>query len=193
MIRSIRRSILLFILVAAILAVGWFHFKTESIFRHVEAIVHAMEEGVQEGKAAPTFALPTLSGGIGEFNPKKGAHRYTMVHFFATWCYPCQEEMPLIVEAEKRLSQQGDHFVAVNLTSEEKGIQEVKAFLTHFNAPFDPLLDKEGDIQEQYQIFGIPTTLVVDREGRIVRRINGAMDEGMLTELPPFSVADASL
>lgn len=72
MIRFIRRSILFFILVAAILAVGWFHFKTESIFRHVEAIVHAMEEGVHEGKAAPTFALPTLSGGIGEFNPKKG-------------------------------------------------------------------------------------------------------------------------
>ena len=109
-----------------------------------------------------------------------------VVNFFATWCHPCQEEMPIIVEMEKRLKEKGAAFVAVNMTSQESSKDEIAPFLQHYRATFDPLLDKDGEIMKKYQIIGIPTTLVIDENGIIVQRINGGLTFELMEDLVIF-------
>lgn len=162
-------------LISAIIVTGWFHLRTEEIFRHVEVIVNAKTEGVQIDEIAPAFTLPTLSGK--EKTYKAGGAAVTVIHFFSTWCYPCQEEMPLIVKLEEEMTAKENQFIAVNLTSSETDRSQLQPFLNHYGASFDPLLDKAGLIQKKYQIFGIPTTLILDQKGKIISRINGPMNE----------------
>ncbi|WP_059103991.1 TlpA disulfide reductase family protein [Shouchella shacheensis] len=181
-----KKYLLRLCLLTAIVLVGWFHLKTESIFRHVEVIADANLEtaSAQVGELAPGFTLSTLGGSTASLEAKEG--RYTVLHFFATWCHPCQEEMPIIVEMAKRLETQGDQFIAVNLTSEDTGKAELRTFLKHYDATFDPALDKEGEVLDEYQIIGIPTTIVLDSQGEIIQRINGAMSPSMVEDLRPM-------
>lgn len=163
------------VLFAVVLA-GWFHYHTESVYKHVGVQVNAqIEEGVYVAQRAPEFQLKTLQGEEKSF--QVGEAQITVVHFFATWCYPCQEEMPIIVDLYNELTAQGNRFVAVNLTSSEQGISQIQPFLTHYKAPFDPLLDEQGLVQDMYQLFGVPTTLLINKEGIILKRINGPLSQ----------------
>ncbi len=101
--------------------------------------------------------------------------------------------MPIIVEMEKRLKQQGAAFLAINLTSQERSKAEIQPFLAHYEATFDPLLDEEGKVMEQYQIIGIPTTIVIDEKGFIVQRVNGGLTYQMMEDLIPLRNGDKVL
>ncbi|SDB82691.1 TlpA disulfide reductase family protein [Shouchella lonarensis] len=168
----------------AIGVVGWVYFQAEQVSPYdVEAIVKERAEGVHVGNIAPSFTLKTLSGTQDGYLPRPGN---TIIHFFATWCYPCQEEMPFIVRLHEQLRAQGDTFLAVNLTHEGDRQSDLSAFLNHFEATFDPVLDERGDIQQLYQIVGIPTTIVIGRDGIIEDRITGALSPQMIDQWVSF-------
>ncbi len=167
-------------LLLALIFVAIVYARSETlILKAEEAIESSAEYGVQVGKKAAPFTLQTLKGDTVSLEDFQGKN--VVVHFFATWRFPCQEEMPLIVELDKKLKEKGDVLLAVNLTSEEhdKGAS-LKQFLTHYRATFDPLLDVDGDVGALYNLLGIPTTIVIDEEGTIVKRINGQMSYSMM-------------
>ncbi|MDV2885638.1 MULTISPECIES: TlpA disulfide reductase family protein [Alkalihalophilus] len=172
-------------LILILCSVGFMYSQSESVFQQVEeAVAASVKQGVQVGNEAKSFELHSLRGETVSLNDFHGTP--VVINFFATWCPPCQEEMPVIVELEKRLTQKGAKFIAVNMTSQEASIAEVEPFLKHFNASFDVLLDETGEVMNMYQIIGIPTTVVIDENGVIVQRINGGLSYSMMEDLYLF-------
>lgn len=167
------------VLIVLLCAVGFMYSQSQSTFQKLEeSVANMIKPGVQVGQQAKDFSLRTLSGqevALSDYNGKG-----IVLHFFATWCTPCQEEMPLIVRMEERLKKANRELVVVNLTSQEQSKQEVKPFLDYFRASFDPLMDEKGEVMELYEIIGIPTTLVIDEDGIIVERINGMLSQEMI-------------
>lgn len=170
------------ILIILLCSVGFMYSQSTSVFEQVEeAVAASVSPGVQVGQEALPIELSTLQGKQVKLDDFKG--QQVVLNFFATWCHPCQEEMPVIVEMDKRLREQGAVFLAINLTSQEQSKAEIRPFLDHYRAFFDPLLDEEGEVMDRYQIIGIPTTIVIDEQGIIVQRINGEMSYGMMEDL----------
>ncbi|MBP3949527.1 redoxin domain-containing protein [Bacillus suaedae] len=170
------------VLIILLCGVGFMYSQSETVYQRLEESVAAtVQSGVQVGQVAVPFSLNTLSGE--EISLEDYAGKNVVLHFFATWCSPCQDEMPLIVEMEKRLKQEGRELVVVNLTSQEQSKSDIRPFLQYFKATFDPLLDEKGEVMKAYQVIGIPTTLVINEEGIIVERINGGLSKDMMEEL----------
>lgn len=138
------------------------------------------EEGVFPGQKAPTFSLKTLRGKTASLDEYKG--KPLVINLFASWCPPCQEEMPLLNELSKTLGDKGN-VIGVNLTNQERSLDDVKAFVKQFNVPFDVLLDEKGEVGKLYQIIGIPTTLLIDEKGIIQKRYNGMLTEKMIDKI----------
>ncbi|MDT8862724.1 TlpA family protein disulfide reductase [Alkalihalobacillus sp. MEB130] len=170
------------ILIILLCGVGFMYSQSESVYQQVEESVAAtVQKGVQVGQEALPIELTTLNGEQVSLDEYLG--QPVVLNFFATWCHPCQEEMPIILEMEKKLKEKGAAFLAINMTSQEKGKEEIKPFLQHYRANFDPLLDKDGDVMKKYQIIGIPTTIVIDEQGMIVQRINGGLTYEIMEDL----------
>jgi cytochrome c biogenesis protein CcmG/thiol:disulfide interchange protein DsbE len=116
-----------------------------------------------EGAAAPDFALPDVSGGSVRLSSLRG--KVVLLNFWATWCPPCEAEMPLLEEAHQTWGERGLVVLAVNFDEPE---DEVGAFRDRLGLSIPLLLDQGGAVQELYQVRGYPTSFLIDRDG-IVR------------------------
>ena len=95
-----------------------------------------------------------------------------LLNFWATWCSPCRREMKDLDELQAQLG--GANFAVVALSSDRKGIPAVRKFYDDYKIRH--LLaynDKSGKSQHTFQIFGLPTTLLLDRRGRELGRLVG--------------------
>jgi cytochrome c biogenesis protein CcmG/thiol:disulfide interchange protein DsbE len=140
----------------------------------------ATESGVRLGKALPSFTLDSLAG---EKVTVGQSDKITVINFWATWCPPCQEEMPELDQFAKR-NQQKINFYAVNL---QESSEKVSDFMNKNKYTMPVLLDKEGVVAKQFQVTAIPTTIIVDKNGLIKHRKSGAMTrnelEGIINSL----------
>lgn len=124
--------------------------------------------GVRVGKNSPVFTLTSLEGDkvtVGQ------AGKITVINFWATWCPPCQEEMPELDLFAKK-NQQKINFYAINL-QESNG--KVSEFMNKSKYTMPVLLDKDGIVAKQFQVAAIPTTIIIDKTGIIKHRQSGAM------------------
>ena len=117
------------------------------------------------GKQAPQISLPALGGGDVKFSSSKG--KVVFVNFWATWCAPCIEEMPLMEVLHRRFS--GGDFVmlAVSIDTDESSVSE---FISKYRLTFEVLLDKSQEVSSSYGITGVPETFIIDRDGLLVRK-----------------------
>lgn len=172
------------ILVVLLCGVALMYTQSKNVLTNVEkAVAASIASGPQVGQEAPAFELMTLQGEGVSLEQYKG--KKVILNFFASWCSPCQEEMPLVEQLHKRLQIEDGVMLAVNLTSEEGGEKgsNLKQFLLQYGSTFDPLLDKEGTVMKKYQIIGIPTTIMIDEQGMVTKRINGQLTNGIMEEL----------
>lgn len=108
--------------------------------------------------------------------------KVVLVNIWATWCPPCREEMPSMERLHKTFAGTDFRIAAVSVdgdafyTAEKKGPTEVLAFADQLGLTFDILHDPSGAIRRAYDIFGVPESFVVDRDGVIVKRVIGAAD-----------------
>lgn len=128
------------------------------------------------GHPAPDFVLESLSGNTVHLSELQG--HPILLNFWATWCGPCRQEMPLL--AKYHQSQPDLVMLAVNAGEDR---DQVKAFADEFGLMFDVLLDPEGRIQSLYDIRGYPTTFFLDEKGIVRAVVMGALDE---TSLPRY-------
>ncbi|MFF5995601.1 TlpA disulfide reductase family protein [Lysinibacillus sp. KU-BSD001] len=128
---------------------------------------------------AKDFTLPNLQGEEVNLSDYKG--QIVILNFWATWCPPCKEEMPHMQSFYEK--QDDIEIVAVNLTSMDVGLDKVKQFVDAYGLTFPILLDEEDIVGQQYGIITIPTTYIIDREGKVFQEIVGAVDEQMLEEM----------
>ena len=95
-----------------------------------------------------------------------------LVNFWATWCVPCRVEMPSFEKLYRRYRSEGVAVLAVTLDKNSE--QKIKSFFDEYRLSFPVLLDEEGKVERLYPSMTIPFTYVIDRDGRVVARVDGA-------------------
>jgi cytochrome c biogenesis protein CcmG, thiol:disulfide interchange protein DsbE len=129
------------------------------------------------GRPAPGFALRSLDGGEPiALSALRG--RPVVVNFWATWCVPCLQEHPLLVEAARVLGNRVQFLGVVY----EDGEPEVRSFLARRGSAYPSLLDPEGKTAIAFGVFGVPETFFIDGEGRIAAKHMGPLDAEALGE-----------
>ncbi len=113
-----------------------------------------------------------------------------LVNLWATWCAPCRREMPELDHLQGLLG--GDDFEVVILSQDRRGFPKVKAFLEEIKVKnLVPYVDKSTKSSRMFKALGLPTTFLVDREGREVGRLVGPAkwDAPETIELMKFYIA----
>lgn len=125
------------------------------------------------GAAAPNFILPDLSGKEIELKSLQG--KVVMLNFWATWCGWCKVEMPAMQKLQREFKEQGLVILTINY---KEDADTARAFLEENNYSFMTLLDVDGLVAKQvYQTRSLPTTVVINKEGKIVAYDRGAQSE----------------
>lgn len=136
---------------------------------------------LQQGKLAPDITLPTLDGQQQSLQQLKGKN--VIVNFWATWCPPCRAEMPAMQRYYDNYAQKHNvEILAVNLTKSDRGIDHIQQFVEQYHLSFPVLLDEQEVVSKRYAAISIPTTYIIDADGRIRHTIVGPVDEKMLNE-----------
>lgn len=138
------------------------------------------KEGLEVGNKPPQFELEMLNGENVQLDDVKG--KKVMVNFWATWCPPCEAEMP---EMQKLQNEHQDNLVvlAVNMTNAEKSREDVESFISKRKLTFPVALDKDGRVSVQYEVYSYPTTYFLDEEGKIMNISRGAMTKETMEKL----------
>jgi peroxiredoxin len=124
----------------------------------------------QEGYLAPPFKLRNLKGNLEGLDDHSG--KVIVINFWATWCVPCVKEMPSFENLYRRFRSKGLTILAISL---DKGdASKVQEFVDKHKLSFPVLLDTEGVAEKLYPSFTIPFTYVIDKQGRVVARVDGA-------------------
>ncbi len=131
----------------------------------VAILVMAGTTPVSGGEAnglAPAFTLASLSGSQASLNQYKG--QVVMVNFWATWCGPCQQEMPLLDQMYKKFKPTGFTLLGINV---DKDVPTVKDLLARKPVAFPILLDPTNQVSKAYHVNDMPSTVIIDRKGDI--------------------------
>jgi peroxiredoxin len=121
---------------------------------------------------APDFSLRDLDGNVRPLASFRG--RVVLLSFWATWCPPCRTEMPML---ETLFQAYKDHdFEVVTIASDGQGVEVVQPFVTQLHLRFTTLLDTTGQVTRLYGVTSLPTTYLLDREGRLVTVAIGTHD-----------------
>ena len=122
------------------------------------------------GYLAPDFSLRNLKGNYESLDSFRG--QVVVLNFWATWCAPCRVEMPSFEKLYRRYRSEGVAVLAVTL--DKNAGPKIKSFVDEYELSFPILLDEKGEVERLYPSMTIPFTYVIDREGRVVARVDGA-------------------
>lgn len=114
------------------------------------------------GKPAPDFALKSSTGQNLRLSEYRGD--VVMINFWATWCGPCRQEMPLLDELYSRYERVGFSLLGVNIDDDPGRAMDMIAEL---GVSFPVLFDAGKDVSKLYQVDAMPVTVIVDREGTV--------------------------
>src|ERR1700760_4013758 len=126
-----------------------------------------------ERKVMPELGMRKLDGGTWKMAEQRG--RVVLVNYWASWCGPCWEETPGLIRLSKDLGPQG--LAVVGVAVDEGGTAKVKKFVEEFRVPYPVALPEPGS-QMAYGMAGVPTTILVDRVGRVAKTYVGAVRQG---------------
>lgn len=140
----------------------------------VRDVLHGRER--LEDAPAPGFTLPDTSGRLVSLEGLRG--KVVAVNFWATWCGPCQEEIPDL--ARLYAAHRKSCFELLGVAEESGSRDDVVAAAAKLGVNYPVLLDPEGRAGDAYRIPGYPRTYLIDVRGRIRRVFEGAVDPGDL-------------
>jgi cytochrome c biogenesis protein CcmG/thiol:disulfide interchange protein DsbE len=145
----------------------------------------SIEDAVATGDRvdAPEETLPLL-GGDGEGSLADYRGQVVVLNFWASWCPPCIDELPLLERTQRRIESRGATVLGVNYKDIPEDALE---FVRRFRLSYPNLRDRDGEYAEDFAAVGFPETFVVDRRGRIAAVRRGPVDRRWLARtLPPL-------
>ena len=122
------------------------------------------------GYFAPSFKLRNIKGNYESLESYRG--EVVVLNFWATWCAPCRIEMPSFEKLYRRYRSEGVTVLAITLDKNSEN--KIKSFVDEYGLSFPILLDEKGEVERLYPSMTIPFTYIIDRQGRIVARVDGA-------------------
>ncbi len=126
------------------------------------------------GSAAPDFDLPSLEG-TARLRLSDLRGQVVLLNFWATWCKPCEDEMPAMERLYRGLRDSGFQLIAVSVDI-EGDLAVVREFRDRMAISFPIALDPEKRVSQRYQTMGFPESLLIDRDGTVVERYVGPRD-----------------
>lgn len=134
------------------------------------------------GHPAPGFSLTVLGGSPGKSQLSLAdlRGRPVVLNFWASWCDPCQEEMPLLESTWKSLQGQGKDVVFVGIDFQESSATAT-SFLRQHGITYAMVLDANGAVANKYRIASLPDTFFINRDGTVVSKALQQLTAQMLT------------
>jgi thiol-disulfide isomerase/thioredoxin len=128
--------------------------------KHKHKVYHAAPD------ALPDFTLNEVISGK-PFPLRGHIGQVVLIDFWATWCGPCRMALPHLIELENKFG--GKDFTVVGVSLDQQGPDLVRAFAQQWDLNYPVVVDTDGSLAREYGgIREIPTTVVIDREGRVV-------------------------
>jgi peroxiredoxin len=121
-------------------------------------------------RVAPVFELPLADGGRAAYREHAG--EVVLLHFWATWCPPCREELPALQALHAQLAPQGLRVLAVSVDG--GSAETVARFAAERGLDFAVLHDPREEVARLYGVAAYPTSVVIDRAGRVLLAAPGA-------------------
>jgi peroxiredoxin len=118
--------------------------------------------GLCAAAPAPDFTLRTLDGSNLRLHEQRG--RVVLINFWATWCGPCRQEMPLLNQLFQKY--RGSGFTLLGINVDEDG-RKAQAVAKQLGLAFPVLLDADKAVSQRYELASMPSTLLIDRDGRV--------------------------
>jgi thiol-disulfide isomerase/thioredoxin len=135
------------------------------------------------GMQAPEVHFKQLDGKDVALSDYSG--KVVLVNFWATWCAPCREEIPWLIEMQKKYAEKG--FTVLGLAMDEEGKSEVAPFVSKEQFEIDggqkatmdyPIVLGNEDIANKFGgLFGYPTSILISRNGKVIKRITGEINK----------------
>jgi thiol-disulfide isomerase/thioredoxin len=130
------------------------------------------------GPAAAGFDLPNLDEAKGNVNLASFRGKPLLLNFWATWCTPCVEEMPLLEDAHRRAGSK----VAFLGIDRQDFRPEAQSFVRRTHVTYPSAYDREGTLDEAYRLRGMPTSVFIDAQGRVVNQVTGPLTKAQLDD-----------
>jgi cytochrome c biogenesis protein CcmG, thiol:disulfide interchange protein DsbE len=138
----------------------------------------SIDDAVARGERieAPDASLPVLgAGGRRSLADYRG--KVVVLNFWASWCPPCIDELPLLERTQRRIERRGATVLGVNYKDLPEDALEL---VRRFRLSYPSIRDRDGEYAEEYSTLGFPETFVVDRQGRIAASRRGPVDRQWL-------------
>ncbi len=159
-------------------------YKRNTLFSGVIAVVMALSLFLAVGesvaatiKTMPSFELPSAVDGS-TVRSSDFAGKVLLITFFATWCPPCRQEIPTLIKLHRELGPQG--FSVIGLSVDEKGPGVVARLVQMEGINYPVLMATSKTARNFGGIAGIPTSFLVDRQGRVIHRYPGYVPHSQL-------------
>jgi peroxiredoxin len=134
---------------------------TLGLLATVFAVTSLASSGL-EGQVAPDFALKSSTGENLRLSEYRG--NVVMINFWATWCGPCRQEMPLLDELYTRYERVGFSLLGVNIDDDSRRAMQM---IEDLGVSFPVLFDARKEVSKLYEVEAMPVTVLVDREGNV--------------------------
>jgi thiol-disulfide isomerase/thioredoxin len=141
-------------------------------------------EALREGDMQKlVFHAEPVAAGVMPFTDADGAEHHlsewqgkiVLLNFWATWCAPCRKEMPMLDALQAEFG--GEDFEVVTIATGRNSVQGIRRFYEEVGVTNLPvLLDPKQDLAREMAVFGLPITVILDREGREIARLRGEAD-----------------
>ncbi|MFS0560238.1 redoxin domain-containing protein [Terribacillus sp. 179-K 1B1 HS] len=149
-----------------------------------QLLVEGKSEKVETGEKAPDFMLKDIQTGE-EFKLSEMKGKGVLVNFWATYCEPCKQEMPLFEEASNTYENDNVIFAAI---SEDESKLVIDRFREQHNLSF-PIMQDNGQVMEAYGVDALPATFFIRADGTVSRTVYGPLQtdrlEDYLDEIVP--------
>ncbi len=123
----------------------------------------------KEPASAPDFTLKTIEGQEIVLSGLRG--KVVLLDFWATWCGPCKESIPHLIQLYKNYQDKG--FELIGMSTDKAGeVEMVRRFVNSMDIPY-PIIMTPEEVARNYKITGLPTTILIDREGKVREKIVG--------------------
>ncbi|PAK45588.1 thiol-disulfide oxidoreductase ResA [Peribacillus simplex] len=158
--RLISRTIILLLLGAALVFALFTNFTKDK------------NESLRKGSEAPNFVLTDMEGKEHKLSDYKG--KGVFLNFWGTYCKPCEYEMPYMENQYKNFKDQGVEILAVNVGESDYAVNN---FITKHDLTFPVMIDKGREVENAYRVDILPVSFLVDKEGKVIDIITGALTE----------------
>jgi cytochrome c biogenesis protein CcmG/thiol:disulfide interchange protein DsbE len=130
------------------------------------------------GRAAPDFALPTLAPGDSiKLSELRG--NVVVVNFWASWCIPCRDEHPVLLDASRTYTPRGVKFVGIAYNDKPEDSQR---WLNELGSAYPSLVDNGARTAIDYGVSGVPETFIMDKQGVVAFKKFGPITTGEITQ-----------